>query len=325
MEYKDYYKVLGVERGAKDTDIKKAYRKLALKHHPDRNQGNKEAEEKFKEINEAYQVLSDPEKRARYDQLGESYNRWQQGGGAPGGFNWEDWFVQNQGDAGGTRVDVGNLDDLFGGGFSDFFDQIFGGIGGRSAQTRRQTSTRTARGQKAQPALGYQQPVQISFNEAYRGTERTLQLDDRRLEVKIPAGSKTGTKVRVPGAAPAGPDGKPTDLYLVIEVVPDSRFEVKGEDVYTDASIDLYTAVLGGQATVTTPGGNVILTIPAGTQPGQTFRLAGRGMPHLKDPKKNGDLYVRVKVQIPRHLSPEQKSLFEELSKTVKQGASLSG
>ena len=310
MEYHDYYKILGVERNATEPEIKKAYRKLALKYHPDRNPGKKDAEEKFKEINEAYQVLSDPQKRARYDQLGESYSRYQQSGGAPGGFPWEEWVNQGQGAPGGVHVQYGDIEDLFGGGFSDFFSQIFGGMGGRAAPGTR------ARRPTARPApQTYEQPVAITMMEAYAGTERTIQVDKRRLEVKIPAGAKTGTKIRVPGGGPAGPGGSGADLFLVIDVTPDNRFEQKGEDLYTDAAIDLYTAVLGGSANVATPGGNVILTIPAGTQPGQTFRLSGRGMPQLRNPQQHGDLYARMKVQVPRQLTPHQRSLFEELAK----------
>jgi len=314
MEYRDYYKVLGVERNATEQDIKKAYRKLALKYHPDRNQGNKQAEEQFKEINEAYQVLSDPTKRARYDQLGESYSRYQQNGGAPGGFNWSDWVAQSQarGGQGGVRVEYGDLEDLFGGGFSDFFNSIFGGGGGAA---RGEPRTRTRRTGARQVPASYEQPVTISFQEAYRGTERVIQVDNRRLEVKIPPGARTGTRVRVPGGGPAGLDGKPTDLYLVIDVTPDPRFEVRGDDLYTDVTVDLYTAVLGGQATVVTPGGNVLLTIPPGTQPGQTFRLAGRGMPKLRNPEVHGDLYARVKVQVPKNLTSRQRELFQELSR----------
>jgi curved DNA-binding protein len=310
MEYRDYYKVLGVERNATEQDIKKAYRKLALKFHPDRNQGDKVAEEKFKEINEAYQVLSDSQKRARYDQLGESYSRYQQTGGSPGGFDWSQWVSQQQGQPGGTRVEYGDIEDLFGGGFSDFFSQIFGGMGGARPGTR---SGRTARPQR-EPQV-YESPVTISFNEAYHGGQRTIQVDNRRLDVKIPAGAKTGTKVRIPGGGPVGPNGRNGDLYLVIDVTPDSRFEMDGTNLYTDVNIDLYTAVLGGSATVATPGGNVILTIPPGTQPGQTFRLAGRGMPQLKNPQAHGDLYARVKMQIPRQLTPRQRELFEQLAK----------
>ncbi|HMD87881.1 MAG TPA: J domain-containing protein [Anaerolineaceae bacterium] len=298
MEYKDYYKILGVERNASAADIKKAFRKQALKYHPDRNPGNKAAEEKFKELNEANEVLSDPEKRARYDQLGESYNNWQQTGGT-GSFNWDDWYSQAP-RSGGAQVEYGNLDDILGGGFSEFFNDIFGGMaGGSRTQTRRATS---------RPARSIQQPVRISFQEAYQGTERTVEVDGRRMQVKIPAGAHQGTKIRMAGAGP-----QKNDIYLVVEIEPDARFEIKDNDVYTETVIDLYTAVLGGQVNVNTPGGNVLLTIPAGTQPGQTFRLSGRGMPILNSPKSYGDLYARVKVQIPRTLNAKQRALFEQL------------
>ena len=307
MDYKDYYKILGVDRKASEADIKKSYRKLAMKYHPDRNPGTKQAEETFKDINEAYQVLSDSEKRARYDQLGASYANWQRSGGAAGGFNWQDWFTQ-QPQGQGTRVNVGNFEDVFGsgfGGFSDFFNAIFGGLGGQ-ADTRTRVSRRTS-------TPNYTQPVKISFMEAYLGTERALQVDGRRLEVKIPPGARTGTKIRVPGTGPADARGQHGDIYLEIEVAEDNRFERQGDDLHTEVSIDLLTAVLGGQANVPTPAGAVLLTIPAGTQPGQTFRLAGRGMPHLKNPKEFGDLYAKVKVQIPRQLSDQQRTLFEKL------------
>ncbi len=311
MEYRDYYKILGVERSATEAQIKSAFRKLALQYHPDRNPGNKTAEEKFKEINEAYEVLSDPEKRSRYDQLGESYNSWQQHGGAPGNFNWNDWTRAAGGGPGGS-VRFEDLQDIFsGGGFSDFFQAIFGGIGNQAARQGQATGgTRRAR------PTTYQQDVQISLTEAYRGAERTVVIDGRRLQMKIPAGARTGTKVRMAGAGPTGQDGKPTDLYLNIEVLPDQRFERKGDDLYTDTNIDLYTAVLGGETRVQTPEGTVVLTIPAGTQPGQAFRLTGRGMPHLRTPSERGDLYARVKVQIPRNLTSEQRQAFEQLAQS---------
>jgi curved DNA-binding protein len=300
MDYKDYYKILGLERSATPEDIKKAFRKLALKYHPDRNPGNKEAEEKFKELNEAHEVLSDPQKKARYDQLGESYNSWQQGGGK-GSFNWDNWFSQAQAQrGGGAQVDYGNLDDILGGGFSDFFNEIFGGIGGTSRTQTRRPAARSAR--------SVEHPVRISFQEAYQGTERTLDVDGRRMQVKIPAGARKGTKIRIAGAGP-----QKNDIFLVVEIEPDTHFEIKDNDVYTDAAVDLYTAVLGGQVNVFTPGGNVLLTIPTGTQPGQTFRLAGRGMPVLNFPKTYGDLYARIKVQIPRTLNTKQRALFEQL------------
>jgi len=303
MDYKDYYKILGIERNATEAEIKSAFRKLALQYHPDRNQGNKQAEEKFKEINEAYEVLSDKEKRSRYDQVGDSYTNWQQRGGS-GNFNWNDWTSAARSGRGGS-YNVGDIEDILGGGsFSDFFQAIFGGMGGAANRTR----TR-----QQQPAT-YQQDVQISLDEAYRGAERIISVDGRRLTLKIPAGARTGTKVRMAGAGHTGQDGRSSDLYLIIEVLPDPRFERQGDDLYTDVSIDLYTAVLGGEARVPTPDGPVMLTIPAGTQPGQTFRLGGRGMPQMRSPRTRGDLFARIKVQIPRNISAEQRKLFEELA-----------
>ncbi len=304
MEYKDYYKVLGVDRKASEDQIKRAYRDLAKKYHPDRNPGDKSSEEKFKSINEAYEVLKDPKKRQRYDQLGDSYSNWQQGG-RQGNFNWEDWVNQTSG-GGGTRVD---MDDLFGGvgGFSDFFSAIFGGMGGAGTRTQ---ARRTASPARAAPL---EVPVSISLAEAYHGATRTVQVGDRRLEVKIPAGALSGTKVRMKDAAVSPQSGRAQDLHLVVEVLPDPRFEIKKNDLATEVSIDLYTAVLGGEVKVPTLTGEVLLTIPAGTQPGQAFRLAGRGLPRLSAPTTFGDLIARIKVTLPRNLSPQQKKLFEQL------------
>jgi curved DNA-binding protein len=300
MEYKDYYRVLGVERSASADDVRKAYRKLAMQYHPDRNPGDKQAEEKFKEINEAYQVLGDPQKRARFDQLGSAYSNWQQRGGSPNDFDWSQWVGGQPGASGGTRVEYGDINDLFGQDiFSDFFRSIFGGAGGRA-----QTSTRSRQ------APAYQQPISISLDEAYHGTTRTLQSDDRRLQVRIPAGVKTGSKVRVPGG---GPDG--LDLYLIVEVEPDERFERQGDDLRGSATIDLFTAALGGEAEVQTMDGGVKLKIPAGTQPEQVFRLAGRGMPRLRGSKSKGDLFVRVKVRVPKQLSDKQRALLQEAAR----------
>jgi curved DNA-binding protein len=320
MDYKDYYKILGVDRKANEDEIKRAYRKLALQYHPDRNAGDKQAEEKFKEINEAYQVLSDPEKRARYEHLGESYARYQQRGGAPGGFNWDEWYAaqaQGQGQrGGGVRVEVGDLGDIFGqaggGDFSEFFRRIFGGAPDVDTFYRREGQVRG--GAHRRPPESYQQPVTISLQEAFQGTTRRIEVNGRQLEVKIPAGAHTGTKVRVAQAISTGADLPKSDLYLVIQVADDTRFERKGDNLHTIASIDLFTAVLGGTVTVPTLSGNVVLTIPPGTQNGRTFRLAGRGMPHLKKQQERGDLYVKISIKIPRELSPRQKELFQEIA-----------
>ncbi|HBF41273.1 MAG TPA: molecular chaperone DnaJ [Anaerolineaceae bacterium] len=305
MEYKDYYKTLGVDRKATPDEIKKAFRKLAMKYHPDRNKGNKEAEEKFKDINEAYEVLGDPQKRSRYDQLGDSYSQYQARGGAPGGFDWSQWTT---GAPGGytTQVNMGDLEGMFGG-FSDFFSSLFGGMPPTSGSSRVRTQSRTA-----QPRV-YEQPVQITLDEAFHGTSRLLQIENRKIEVKIPPGAKTGTRVRVAGAGPATSRGQASDIYLVVEVLPDSRFSVDGVDLTTELPVDLYTAVLGGTVKVATLAGEVQLTIPAGTQPGQRIRLAGRGLPVLRSPGTFGDLYVRIRVDLPRKLSSTQRELFEKL------------
>lgn len=313
MEYKDYYAILGVSRDADSKEIRSAYRKLARQYHPDVNPGDSEAEERFKEINEAYEVLSDPEKRAKYDQLGSEWQRYQQAGGQPGGFDWDRWRTQQTGPS-GQRVHVRygspeDLQDLFGGAapFSDFFAQIFGGSGGAPAGGF-QYQVRPTRGQDIE------QEAQVSLREAFEGTTRVLQKDGRRLRVKIPAGAHTGTRVRIPGeGAPGAAGGEPGDFYLRVVVAADPQFERKGADLYTDVPVDLYTAVLGGKASVPTLDGTVRLTIPRGTQNGQIFRLRGKGMPQLRDPKQRGDLYARVQVELPTELSDRQRELFEEL------------
>jgi curved DNA-binding protein len=299
MDYKDYYKILGVERNASEDDIRKAYRKLAMQYHPDRNPNDKQAEERFKEINEAYQVLNDPTKRAHYDRLGSDYSTWQRRG-APGDFNWGDYVG---GYPGGARVNMEDLDDLFGGagGFSDFFRTIFGQGAGTGTGTR----TRT----RQQPQ-GYQQELEITLEEAYQGTTRVFESDGRQKQVRIPAGVRTGSKVRVAGVGPNG-----LDLYLIVDVKEDPRFERRGNDLHTTATVNVFTAILGGEADVETLNGKVKLNIPAGTQPEQVFRLAGRGMPSVKNANEKGDLYVRLKVQIPKYLSPKQRELLEEASR----------
>lgn len=308
MEYKDYYQILGVSRNATDQEIKSAYRKLAMKYHPDRNPGNKEAEDKFKDINEANQVLSDAEKRARYDQLGASYQQWQQRGGNSSNFNWDDWISHAQG--GGTRVEVGDFGDIFGGGgFSDFFSAIFAGMGGYPETGRTRGTRRTV---TRQPQV-LEQTVNISLKEAYQGATRLMQLEDHKIEVKIPAGAKTGTKIRLSGVGKNYPD-----IHLIVKVEEDKRIERRGDDLYSDVEVDLYTAILGGEAKVVTLGGNVLLSIPPETQSGKTFRLSGKGMPKLKNPKQFGDFFARVKIVIPTNLSPEEKKLFKQLKEARK-------
>jgi curved DNA-binding protein len=302
MEYKDYYKVIGIDRKASADDIKRKYRKLALELHPDKNPGDKKAEDRFKEINEAYEVLGDPEKRARYDQLGSSYRAWERTGGQPSGFDWSQWTSGFPG--GGVRVEVGDLGDMMGG-FSDFFNSIFGGVHTTSPGMR---DTRSGRGRDIE------HPITISLQEAYTGTLRTIQLNGKRLEVKIPPGARNGTKVRISGKGRGG--GRQSgDLYLVVQVEKDARFERKGDELHTSVTVDLITAVLGGEALVPTPTGDVLLTIPAGSQPGQTIRLKGRGMPNIKAQSHHGDLYAELNVEIPDQLSDRERELYNELQK----------
>lgn len=302
MDYKDYYKVLGVDKSASTDDIKKAYRKLARKYHPDVNPNDKVAEDRFKEINEANEVLTDPDKRAKYDRLGSSWQAYQRAGGGSG-FDWSEWV--SSANRGGGYVDLNDILSGSGagraGGFSDFFEAIFGSMGqARSAPRQGQD---------------YTQKIEISLEEAFNGASRVLRVGDRRIEVKIPKGAKTGTKVRVRGEGAEGASGGPKgDLYLEIQVITHPTFERVGDDLYTELPVDLYTAILGGEATVPTFKGKIKLRIPPETQSGRTFRLKGQGMPQLKQSDERGDLYAKVVVQLPQNLTPEEIALFEELA-----------
>lgn len=312
MEYKDYYKILGVGKNATEKEIKSAFRKLARKYHPDVNPNDPQAEARFKEINEAYEVLSDPEKRAKYDQLGADWRRWQRAGGEPQDFNWARWTTGPE----GQRVHIRygspeDLEDLFGDGspFSDFFTSIFGSMGRTGPGAGGfEYRPRPRRGQDVE----YE--VEISLAEAYHGTTRLLTKDGRRLEVKIPPGAKTGTRVRIRGEGGQGiAGGEAGHLYLKVKVAPDPRFERKKDDLYTTVTVDLYTAVLGGEVRLPTLSGDVTLKIPAGSQNGQSFRLRGKGMPKLNKKNEYGDLYARLNVRLPTGLTPKERQHFEEL------------
>ncbi len=305
----DYYEILGVPRNADAKEIKKAYRKLAREYHPDAKPGDKTAEEKFKQINEAYEVLSDPDKRSKYDQFGREWQRYQQAG-SDGGFDWSRW-------SNNPNVQyTGNVEDLFGtmgdSGFSNFFDFLFGGSrpggttsgfsGGGRARTMQQ------RGQNIE------QKVEVSLAEAYHGSARTLSRDGQHREIKIPKGVKSGSKIRLSGEGQPGyGGGQSGDLYLVVEVLPDPRFERDGDDLHTKVDVPLYTAVLGGKVGVPTLDGVVQLTIPPETQNGKKFRLTGKGMPKLKNPDQHGNLYAEVNVVLPTRLNDQQRALFEQL------------
>ncbi|MCC6189826.1 MAG: J domain-containing protein [Anaerolineales bacterium] len=306
MEYKDYYQVLGVPRTASEKEIKSAFRKLARQHHPDVNPGDKAAEDRFKSINEAYEVLSDSEKRKKYDAFGADWERYQQAGGQPGGFDFSRWQAQpGNGQPWEVRYSSpDDLADLFGEGepYSDFFSTLFG----------RQARQRTA---GARRGRDYEHPVRISFDEAFRGARRIFQLDERRIEAAIPAGVRTGSRVRLSGQGEPGAGGASGgDLYLVIEVEPDSRFERRGDDLYADVPVDFFRAVLGGETRVTTPDGAVALKLPPRTQAGQTFRLRGKGMPVL-GVSGHGDLYARIKIVLPADLTDEEVETLRQLAR----------
>ena len=304
---RDYYQVLGVPRTASDKDIKTAYRKLARKHHPDVNPGDKRSEELFKEIGEAYSVLSDPDKRKKYDRWGHDWEKieqaqaagahvggvggthytWSSGGnGAPGGFNFE-------------SDDIGGL-----------FEQLFGRAAGR---TRVRTIPRKG--------SDIEQPVEITLEEAFNGTQRTFQIRDvqtgetRTVEVKIPAGASDGLRVRVAGKGDPGTGGAPPgDLYLVVSIKPHPLFERDGDDLRVKVPTPLYTAILGGEVMVPTPRGTQLaLKVPPETPNGQRMRLAGQGMPRVGGGR--GDLYAEINVQLPRGLSQRERDLFGELAR----------
>ncbi len=305
MEFKDYYKTLGVEKDATQEEIKKAYRKLALKFHPDRNPNNKSSEEKFKEITEANEVLSNPEKRKKYDQLGSNWKQYEHAGG---GMN--DWYNQySSGGQGSSFKFEGDLGDLFGnvGGFSDFFESFFGGR--RSQQHTGGSSAQIPKGSD------YEADLNLTFEEAYNGTSRQINIDGRKLKIIIEPGTREGKKLRLKnqGAASKG-GGERGDLYLKLHILDHPFYEVKDDDLYYNLDVDLYTAVLGGKIQITTVDGKKInLTIPKESENGKLLKIKNMGM-KKSNGKSKGDLIVRVTIQIPKNLSSEETKLFKKLS-----------
>ncbi len=318
MEYKDYYKLLGVAKDASEKDIKAAYRKLARKLHPDVNPNDKTAEQKFKEVNEAYEVLSDAEKRTKYDALGANWKDYEQyqRAGSTGPFTWGD---THGGSAGGRTtyrtIDPEEYEQIFGdlGGASDFFRTFFGG--GFAGTPSGFGGGRATYGVNL-PGRDIEQPVEITLDEAYHGAKRILQKDGKKIEVDIKPGVKTGSRIRLAKQGSPGVGGGPAgDLFLIIEVLPDARFERNGDDLTVEVPVDLYTAVLSGEVAVPTPKGtHVMLKIPPETPNGKKFRLANKGMPKLNDANAFGNLYAQLKVVLPEKLNAKEKELFEELA-----------
>ena len=311
--YKDYYAVLGVPKTASEKEIRQAYRKLARQFHPDLNPSNKQAEARLKDVNEAYEVLGDPAKRKKYDQMGPSWN-------AP---DFEDLFGGGSGGRTTTRtVTAEEIEEMLGrrgagGGspFSDFFETFFGG-------TRRSAST-TTRSSSSRQGRDAEQPVEVTLEEAFQGTTRVLELSDerggkpRRIEVKIPPGVADGSRVRIAGQGGGGAlGGASGDLYLVVRVTPSPLFAREGSDLRVRVPVPLTTAVLGGEIQVPTPKGNKLaLKVPAETQNGRVFRLRGQGMPKVGSSSDRGDMLAEVQVQLPQALTPRQRELFAELAR----------
>lgn len=299
MEYKDYYKILGVDKNASQDEIKKAYRKLAVKHHPDKNQGNKAAEEKFKEMSEANEVISDPEKRKQYDELGADWKQFQGGSPHEAGF-------RERGPGGGAYYynyngEQGPSD------FSDFFESFFG-RGGRQ-------QSRGFRGgyDFETPGSDLAGEISISLQEAYTGTERIIDLGGEKIKVKIQPGAYDNLTLRVREKGEKGSAGKQGDLFLTIRVQPNPVYDRKGDDLYTEVPVDLFTALLGGKLEIITLSGKLNITLPEGTQNGKQVRLKGKGMPVYGKPGQYGDLYVKLNVKLPERLTDEQKQLARQL------------
>jgi curved DNA-binding protein len=304
MEFKDYYKILGVEKTASDDEIRKAYRRLAKKYHPDKNPNDLTSEAKFKEVSEAYEVLKDPEKRKKYDTLGANWKQYQHAG--QGG---EDWF-RNFNQQGGSYQFSGSFNDLFGnvGGFSDFFESFFGGGGARSRGPGGFTSA-------AQKGSDYEAVLNISLEEAHKGTEKQFTVDGKTLKIKITPGMESGKKLRLKNQGGEGiKGGEKGDLYLKIQIEKHPKFERKENDLYYDLNVDLYTAVLGGKKEITTLDGKRInIYIPKETENGKVLKIKEMGMNRYNVSGK-GDLYIRINVQIPKDLTEEERKLFEKLA-----------
>ena len=325
LQYKDYYAVLGVPKTASQTEIKKAFRKLARQHHPDAKPGDKLSEQRFKEANEANEVLSTPDKRKKYDALGADWQAYERSGaGAPGGgrggsgdpFGPGGPFAgyarsdarsdARSGGSGQTRYEF-RTSGSGGEGFSDFFEMFFGADGPARSPSR------TARSAAPAPRSIHEATAEISLDEAYHGTTRLVEVDGKRLEITIPAGADTGTRVRLSGRGPGG-----GDLVVVVKQMPDARFVRRGADLDRDLPLTLEEALLGAEVHVETLKGRVSLKIPAGTQSGRTFRLTGRGMPRFKSPG-HGDLFVKAKVVLPAALSDEAVGAATALFRLVDQ------
>ncbi|MCI0474581.1 MAG: J domain-containing protein [Ignavibacteria bacterium] len=309
MEYKDYYKILGVEKSAGKDEIKKAFRKLAMKYHPDKNKGDKSAEEKFKEINEANEVLSDDDKRKKYDEMGSNWQYYQQAGGNREGFDWSRYSNQGQG---GSYSFSGNFEDIFGGeGYSDFFEMFFGGTGGGSKRGRRQ-SKRTS----AMKGQDYESSIDIALEEAFSGTSKVFRVNNQSIKMNIKPGIQNGQVLKIPGKGGEGHGGgQAGDLLIRINILKHNIFERKGNDLYAGLHIPLYDCILGSKTEFKTLKGTVKIDIPKECPDEKIFRLPKMGMPVYGSSNEFGDLYLTVKAEFPKNLTKKETELFNELKK----------
>jgi curved DNA-binding protein len=311
MDFKDYYEILGVPPNAEQKVVQQTFRQLARKYHPDVNPGNSEAEEKFKTINEAYQVLSNVEQRKKYDDLRAQYQQWQQTGDRQQDFDWQNWSAQGDKRAPVQYASAEDLEDLFGSesAYSDFFTNIFG----QARQSRKG-------GRQAAPPAPHrgrdiEYEVDLTLEEAFQGADRLLEMDGHHIQAGIPPGVCTGSRVRLAGQGEPGRNNGPAgDLYLIIHILPNETFERAGDDLHLDVPVDIFTAIAGGEVRVPTLGRPLILTVPPRTNANRSFRLRGKGMPHLGKPDRSGDLFARVRLVLPDPLTDQEVNSIRELA-----------
>src|SRR5690606_35332168 len=303
MDFKDYYTVLGVDKQASQDEIKKAYRKLAVKYHPDKNLGDKTAEEKFKEVAEAHEVLSDPEKRKKYDQLGSNWKQYEyadfNSSGGAGAFRQERSY----------RDVYGDVESVFGSGngFSDFFESFFGSMGaGRRESDGFSFDFGT-------PGADLQGELPINLQEAYHGTQRIVDLGGEKIKVKIKPGAYEGLKLKVKGKGAKGADGSRGDLYLTVKVTPHPQYERKGNDLYMEQPVNVFLALTGGKQEIDTFSGKVNIKLAECTPNGKLVRIKGKGMPLYNKPGHQGDLYIKLLVKMPESLTLEQRQVLQQL------------
>jgi curved DNA-binding protein len=298
MDFKDYYKILGVEKSASVDEIKKAYRKLALKYHPDKNPNNKASEDKFKEINEANEVLSDPEKKKKYDELGANFNQYRQQGSREDSFDWSKWTAGNQRGSGSFSGE-----EAFGSEseFSNFFESVFGGGFNKRGSTK-------MKGQD------YKAEIEVSLEDAYHGASSRIEVNGKTLQMKLKPGIKNGQVLRIKEkGGPGRNGGVKGDIYLTLIIPQHPHFERREDDLYCNTSVELYTAILGGKQLIVTLKGNIRIDIPASTDNGKVLRLKGLGMPRFGKTNEFGDLYATINIVLPKNLTEKEINLFKEL------------